>query len=117
MERKKRVVPREACAKCSERSNHCTRKRGGAERTEVSRGHSSQEAKDRINRSLEYDRERRNDRSKGDLLFSFKRCVVHFAVDDEEVHMCTHLRGEKSYFLPFNKGNNNGAEIRLILMG
>ena len=32
-----------------------------AERTEVSRGHSSQEAKDRINRSLEYDRKRRND--------------------------------------------------------
>ena len=33
-----------------------------AERTEVSRGHSSREAKDRISRSLEYDRERRNDR-------------------------------------------------------
>ncbi len=40
MERKKRVVPREVCAKCSERSNHRTRKQGGAERTEVSRGHS-----------------------------------------------------------------------------
>ena len=61
MERKKRVVPREVCVKCSERSNHRTRKRGGAERTEVSRGHSSRKAKDRINRSLEYDRERRND--------------------------------------------------------
>ena len=39
-----------------------------AERTEVSRGHSSQteqvpfEVKDQISRSLEYDRERRNDR-------------------------------------------------------
>ena len=33
-----------------------------AERTEVSRGHSSQEMKDRISSSLEYDRERRNDR-------------------------------------------------------
>ena len=32
-----------------------------AERTEVSRGHSSREVKDRISRSLEYDRERRND--------------------------------------------------------
>ena len=61
MERKKRVVPREVCVKCSERSNHRTRKRGGAEHVEVSRGHSSQEAKDRINRSLEYDRERRDD--------------------------------------------------------
>lgn len=51
--------------KCSEKSNHRTRKRGGAEHTEVSRGHSSQmeqvpfEVKDRINRSFEYDRERR----------------------------------------------------------
>ena len=33
-----------------------------AERTEVSRGHSSREVKDRISRSLKYDRERRNDR-------------------------------------------------------
>ena len=32
-----------------------------AERTEVSRGHSSREVKDRINRSLEYDPERRNE--------------------------------------------------------
>ena len=31
------------------------------ERTEVSGGHSSREVKDRINRSLEYDRERRDD--------------------------------------------------------
>ena len=29
---------------------------------EVSRGHSSREVKDRISRSLKYDRERRNDR-------------------------------------------------------
>ena len=33
-----------------------------AERTEVSRGHSSRKVKDRISRSLEYDRERKNDR-------------------------------------------------------
>ena len=32
-----------------------------AERTEVSRGHSSREVKDRINRSLKYDPERRNE--------------------------------------------------------
>ena len=41
MERKKRVVPGEVCMKCSERSNHCTRKRGGAEHAEVSGGHIS----------------------------------------------------------------------------
>ena len=45
--------------KCSERSNHRTRKRGGAEHAEVSRGHISREVKDRINRSFEYNRERR----------------------------------------------------------
>ena len=37
--------------------------KSNAERTEVSRGHSSREVKDRISRSLEYDRERRNDYS------------------------------------------------------
>ena len=69
MERKKRVVPREVCVKRSERSNHRTRKQGGAEHAEVSRGHSRDmdmetwtcKPKDRINRSLEYNRERRND--------------------------------------------------------
>lgn len=35
--------------------------------------------------------------------------VVNFAVDTEEVWVCTQLNGDKSYFLPFNKGNKNGA--------
>lgn len=51
----------------------------------------------------------KNDRTPNELLFYFKRCIVHFAVDDNEVHMCTQLKGKDSYFLPFNKGNNNGA--------
>lgn len=42
-------------------------------------------------------------------LFRLARCLVHFAVDTEQVWMCTHLRGNDSYFLPFNKGNRNGA--------
>lgn len=42
-------------------------------------------------------------------LFRLARCLVHFAVDTEQVWMCTHLKGEGSFFLPFNKGNNNGA--------
>ncbi len=41
-------------------------------------------------------------------LLQFGRCIVHFAVDTDEVYMCTKLNGEKSFFLPFNKGNNNG---------
>jgi type I restriction enzyme R subunit len=34
---------------------------------------------------------------------------VHFAVDDNEVWMCTELVGKRSWFLPFNKGYNDGA--------
>ncbi len=49
------------------------------------------------------------DRDPKELLFQFGRCVVHFAVDDHEVWMCTHLQGRASWFLPFNKGYNDGA--------
>ncbi|HEX2581783.1 MAG TPA: type I restriction endonuclease subunit R [Dongiaceae bacterium] len=49
------------------------------------------------------------DRDPKELLFQFGRCVVHFAVDDHEVRMCTHLKGKTSWFLPFNKGWDNGA--------
>lgn len=48
-------------------------------------------------------------RDTGEELFRLARCLVHFAVDSEQVWMCTHLRGENSTFLPFNKGHNNGA--------
>ncbi len=51
----------------------------------------------------------KRDRDPKELIFQFGRCVVHFAVDDQEVRMCTHLRGKKSWFLPFNKGCNDGA--------
>ena len=49
------------------------------------------------------------DRDPREKLFSFGRCVVHFAVDDGEVGMCTELKGKGSWFLPFNKGYNDGA--------
>ena len=51
----------------------------------------------------------RRDRDPKEPLFRFGRCIVHFAVDDQEVRMCTHLRGKDSWFLPFNKGWNDGA--------
>ena len=44
-------------------SKEVTIAKSNAEYTEVSRGHSSRETKDRISRSLKYDRERRNDHS------------------------------------------------------
>lgn len=42
-------------------------------------------------------------------LFRLARCMVHFAVDTDQVWMATHLKGEESIFLPFNKGYNNGT--------
>jgi len=51
----------------------------------------------------------KRDRDPREQLFEFGRCVVHFAVDDREVRMCTELRGKRSWFLPFNKGWNDGA--------
>jgi type I restriction enzyme R subunit len=51
----------------------------------------------------------KRDRDPRERLFEFGRCVVHFAVDDSEVRMCTELRGKASWFLPFNKGHNDGA--------
>jgi type I restriction enzyme R subunit len=49
------------------------------------------------------------DRDPKELLFQFGRCVVHFAADDREVRFCTCLKGKESWFLPFNKGRNDGA--------
>ena len=51
----------------------------------------------------------KDDRDPHDLLFSFKRCMVHFAVDDTTIQFCTKLAGKNSWFLPFNKGYNDGA--------
>jgi len=56
----------------------------------------------------------KRDRDPQETLFKFGRCVVHFAIDDQEVAMCTALKGSKgiakeSWFLPFNQGWNDGA--------
>ena len=56
----------------------------------------------------------KRDRDPRETLFQFGRCVVHFAVDDHEVAMCTALKGKNgtakdSWFLPFNQGWNDGA--------
>lgn len=42
-------------------------------------------------------------------LLKFKAgCLVHFAMDLNEVYMCTNLKGKSSFFLPFNKGCGEG---------
>lgn len=49
------------------------------------------------------------ERDPKELLLQKKRCAVHFAVDDQQVWMCTALAGKNSWFLPFNRGVNGGA--------
>lgn len=51
----------------------------------------------------------KKNRNPRELLFSFKRCIVHFAVDDQTIQFCTKLCGKASWFLPFNKGYRDGA--------
>ena len=51
----------------------------------------------------------KTDRDPRELLFQFKRCMVHFAVDDARIKFCTKLEGKASWFLPFDKGYNDGA--------
>lgn len=49
------------------------------------------------------------DRDPREKLFYFKRCVAHFAVDTSEVYVTAELKEERTFFLPFNKGFENGA--------
>jgi len=51
----------------------------------------------------------KRDRSPRERLFELGRCLAHFAVDDHEVRFCTRLAGKASWFLPFNRGWNDGA--------
>lgn len=58
-------------------------------------------------------RQYRFERDPKELLFAFKRrCLVHFAVDTEEVVMTTKLEGKDTVFLPFNRGHGGGAGNR-----
>ena len=43
------------------------------------------------------------------LFHSGKRALVHFAADTEEVRMTTRLAGQRTRFLPFNRGSDPGA--------
>ena len=43
----------------------------------------------------------------GEPLLAFKRCLVHFAVGNEQASMTAHLQGGKTRFFPFNKDSEN----------
>ena len=51
----------------------------------------------------------KKDRNPREKLFELGRCIAHFAVDESEARFCTHLKGKASWFLPFNRGWNDGA--------
>lgn len=53
----------------------------------------------------------RKDRApNGEPLLTFKRgALVHFALDQDNVSMTTHLNNGKTLFLPFNRGRDGGA--------
>lgn len=53
-------------------------------------------------------RQYRNDRNPKDKIFNFARCMVHFVADTELIFMTTQLNGKNTYFMPFNKGQNDG---------
>ena len=50
----------------------------------------------------------KTDRDFKQPLLQFGRCIVHFAMDTDEVYMTTRLKGKDTFFLPFNKGFNHG---------
>jgi type I restriction enzyme, R subunit len=57
-------------------------------------------------------RQYKQDRDPRAPLFDFKkRALVHFAADTDEVHMTTRLAGDKTFFLPFNRGSHPGQII------
>lgn len=54
----------------------------------------------------------RTDRNPKDRLFLWKAgSLVNFAMDLEEVYMCTKLSGSGTFFLPFNQGCGEGIQV------
>lgn len=66
----------------------------------------NQFTKQNVNNAVE---QYKSDRDPRDLIFSFKRCMVHFAVDGARIKFCTKLAGKDSWFLPFDRGYLDGA--------
>lgn len=69
------------------------------------------ELKNRLTKQTVHDaiEQYKRDRNPRERLFELGRCAAHLAVDENEVWFCTHLQGKASWFLPFNKGWNDGA--------
>jgi type I restriction enzyme R subunit len=51
----------------------------------------------------------KTDRDPREPIFSYGRCLAHFAIDPDLVYVTTHLVGHQTRFLPFNQGKFGGA--------
>lgn len=51
----------------------------------------------------------KNDREPQETLFQLKRCLAHFAVDENFITFTTKLEGKNTRFMPFNKGTESGG--------
>lgn len=54
-------------------------------------------------------RQYRQDRDPREPLFTFRRCLAHFTVDPDLVYFTTKLEAANTHFIPFNRGDKNGA--------
>lgn len=65
------------------------------------------------NQSVEEGKEQwREDRDPKEFLFHFNnRILAYFAADLYNVYMTTELKGEETFFLPFNQGSNGAGNI------
>lgn len=60
----------------------------------------------RVNGQKQYKSTERNPK---ETILRFGRCLAHFTLDKDEIYFTTHLELDKTYFMPFNKGLENGA--------
>ena len=56
---------------------------------------------------LDSERQYRYDRDPKEPLLQFQRCIVHFCCDNDRISMTTRLSGDKTRFLPYNRGIDN----------
>jgi type I restriction enzyme R subunit len=56
---------------------------------------------------LDSERQYRYDRDPKESLLQFQRCIVNFCCDNDRISMTTRLSGDKTRFLPYNKGIDN----------
>lgn len=60
----------------------------------------------RVNGQKQY---KSTERDPKETILRFGRCLAHFTLDKDEIYFTTHLDLDKTYFMPFNKGLENGA--------